>query len=77
VSLEACDRRAGYVDVPDARRRGDRIAMFYAAVNESAFGTKQTSMRHRLMSAFGGKADIASMTTMSVFDPKRTFHLDF
>jgi hypothetical protein len=47
--------------------------MFYAAVHESAFGTKQTSMRHRLMSAFGGKADIASMTTMSVFDPKRTF----
>src|SRR5262249_47844858 len=27
---------------PDARRRGDRIAMFYAAVHESAFGTKRT-----------------------------------
>ena len=59
MSLEARDRRAGYVDVPDARRRGDRIAMFYAAVHESAIGTKRTFRQCFTMSAFGGKADIA------------------
>jgi hypothetical protein len=31
----------------------------FAAVHESAFGTKRTGKRCRLMSAFGGKADIA------------------
>ena len=41
------------------RRRGDRIAMFYAAVHESAFGTKRTFRGVVPMSAFGGKADIS------------------
>ena len=31
----------------------------FAAVHESAFGTKRTSQRAQLMSAIGGKADIA------------------
>ena len=31
MSLEACDRRAGYVDVPDARRLGDQISRGGAA----------------------------------------------
>jgi len=39
-------------------RRGDRIAMFDAAVHESAIGTKRTSRDWVPMSAFGGKADI-------------------
>jgi hypothetical protein len=34
------------------------LALF-AAVQESAFGTKQTSQSRSAMSAFGGKADIA------------------
>src|SRR5262249_31390366 len=40
------------------RRRGDRIAMHFAAVREFAFGTKRTCSSRRSMSAFGGKADI-------------------
>jgi hypothetical protein len=31
---------------------------FFAAVRESAFGTKRTSWSRSAMSAFGGKADI-------------------
>ena len=39
----------------------------------SAIGTKRTFLAVRLMSAFGGKADIAdSVGFMSAFDPKRT-----
>jgi hypothetical protein len=41
-----------------ACRRGDRIDLF-AAVHESAYGTKRTSQRCSAMSVFGGKADIA------------------
>jgi ABC transporter substrate binding protein len=37
----------------------DRIGTCFAAVRESAFGTKRTSRSCRSMSAFGGKADIA------------------
>src|SRR5262249_25771634 len=41
-----------------ARRRIDRIAILFAAVHESAFGTKRTFQDAQSMSAFGGKADI-------------------
>src|SRR5215469_8355936 len=41
-----------------ARRQSDRIAMHFAAVHESAFGTKRTCQHVRSLSAFGGKADI-------------------
>ena len=34
--------------------------MKFAAVHMAAIGTKRTSRPNRLMSAFGGKADIAS-----------------
>jgi hypothetical protein len=40
-------------------RRGDRIDGFFAAVHESAFGTKRTPQRAQSMSAFGDKADVA------------------
>jgi hypothetical protein len=33
--------------------------MFFAAVHESAFGPKRTSLAAPHMSAFGGKADMA------------------
>ena len=50
------------LDVPvhlqTTRRRGDRITTIFAAVHESAFGTKGTCSPSRGMSAFGGKADI-------------------
>src|SRR5262249_15609286 len=36
-------------------------ACLFAAVQESAFGTKRTSRRAQPMSAFGGKADIQVM----------------
>jgi hypothetical protein len=32
---------------------------FFAAAHESAYGTKQTSQKMELMSAFGSKADMA------------------
>jgi hypothetical protein len=38
------------------------IAIFFAALHESAFGTKRTSLWSRSMSAFGGKADISGAT---------------
>ena len=38
----------------------DRVDQFYAALHESAFGTKRTSGLYQSMSAFGGKADIPS-----------------
>src|SRR5262249_22141448 len=40
------------------RRRADRIGSVFAAVHESAFGTKRTFRGLVPMSAFGGKADI-------------------
>ena len=40
--------------------RGDRTAAFFAALHMSAFGTKRTFHSQVPMSAFGGKADIAS-----------------
>jgi len=45
---------------------------WYAALRKSAFGTKQTCQSCRLMSAFGGKADIVQRGAMFAFDPKRT-----
>jgi hypothetical protein len=41
-----------------ALRRGDQMRRPFAAVHESAIGTKRTSKRRPAMSAFGGKADI-------------------
>jgi len=38
--------------------KADRVDQFYAALHESAFGTKRTSRDRVPMSAFGGKADI-------------------
>ena len=40
------------------RRRGHRLGPIFAAVHESAFGTKQTSRLRQGMSAFGGKGDL-------------------
>jgi hypothetical protein len=37
--------------------------LFFAAVHESAFGTKRTSRTFSCLSAFGGKADIASVVS--------------
>ena len=48
--------------------------MSFAALHESAYGTKRTSLVALHMSAFGGKADITFFALhMSAFDPKRTF----
>jgi hypothetical protein len=38
--------------------KADRVDQSYAAVHESAYGTKRTSQLRCRMSAFGGKADI-------------------
>jgi putative ABC transport system substrate-binding protein len=43
---------------PTARGRADRIAIFFAAVHESAFGPKQTCHSRQSMSAFGVRADM-------------------
>src|SRR5262245_4046145 len=43
------------------RRRGDRIAILFAALHESAVGPKRTSATALHVSAFGGKADMAQM----------------
>jgi|RhiMethySRZTD1v2_1073278.scaffolds.fasta_scaffold39845_5 hypothetical protein len=43
--------------------------MFFAAVHESAFGPKRTSLVAPHMSAFGGKADIALGSSPLAFDP--------
>jgi hypothetical protein len=39
-------------------RRGDRIALLFAALHESAFGTCETSTDVCSTVAFGGKADL-------------------
>jgi hypothetical protein len=41
-----------------------RFATRFAAVHESAFGTKQTLRSRRGMSSFGGKAEIAGMSAI-------------
>ena len=40
--------------------KADRVDQFYAALHESAFGTKRTWRDVRVMSAIGGKADIVA-----------------
>jgi ABC-type uncharacterized transport system substrate-binding protein len=45
-------------NAPRHCRRGDRIEMQFAAVRESAIGTKRTFGERQSTSAFGGKADI-------------------
>jgi hypothetical protein len=44
--------------------------MLFAAVHESASGTKRTLRVALHMSAFGGKADMPIALHMSAFDPK-------
>jgi putative ABC transport system substrate-binding protein len=44
-----------------ARRRGDRIAVLFTALHESAIGTKRTWASAPHMSALGGKADILTV----------------
>jgi hypothetical protein len=44
----------------------------FAALHESAVGTKRTFRSRSAMSAFGGKADISGRRPTSAFDPKRT-----
>jgi hypothetical protein len=39
--------------------KADRVDQFYAALHETAYGTRRTSELSQPMSAFGGKADIA------------------
>ena len=51
-----------------ARQRGDQIEMFFAAVHESAFGTKRTCRDEERMSAFEGKADITRGQRHVCFD---------
>src|SRR5712691_11410729 len=48
----AWPRRA--TDVARHRRRGDRIRMIFAAVHESAYGTKETYQPRRRVSAVWG-----------------------
>jgi putative tryptophan/tyrosine transport system substrate-binding protein len=61
--IESQDRQGARSQRPaDAarhRRRDHRIETFFAAVHESALGTKRISKRRPAMSAFGGKADIS------------------
>jgi len=52
-------------------RRCDRIADIFAAAHMSAFGTKRTWPDVRLMSAFGGKADIGLRRWQSAMAPCR------
>jgi hypothetical protein len=47
----------GAASTPPLMRRSNRTC--FAAVHESAFGTKRTFQSLSAMSAFGGKADIA------------------
>jgi hypothetical protein len=47
------------------------VVAVYAALHGSAFGTKQTSPSTQLMSAFGGKADMAN------FMSTRPRHISF
>src|SRR5262245_38341055 len=55
----ACAPLRRAADAARPRRRGDRIGPRFAAVHESAFGTKRTRRHVRYLSAFRGKADIA------------------
>ena len=48
----------------------NNITMLFAAVHESAFGTKRTSLVAPHMSAFGGKADMCRATRDVRFVPK-------
>ena len=55
-----------------ARRRGDRIEMLFAAVHESAFGTKRTTHPHPRLSAFGATADITSAIRRECYFSRNT-----
>ena len=56
-----------------AGRRGDRIETPFAAVHESAIGTKRTFQVVWRVSVVGGKADINKTGRHVAFDPKRTW----
>jgi len=55
---------------PSGCRRRDQIKLLFAAVHESAVGTKRTGQWRRAMSAFGGKADMAQGWRDVHNDPK-------
>ena len=63
IGNESEDRQGarphGAADTARTRGRGDRITMLFAALHESAYGTKRTYRVALHMSAFGGKADMA------------------
>src|SRR5450759_2594241 len=80
-------RRCVYRNAARPGRRGDRIRMVSAAVQESVIGTsrtfqpyprlsaigpKRTSNSRQSISAFGARADIASAGVTPAFDPKPT-----
>src|SRR5215510_4787894 len=50
-------RNIGHL-ITRARRRGDRIAVFFAAVHKSACGTKRTYRGKRLLVRYWSEADI-------------------
>jgi hypothetical protein len=60
INLKADQRaRLNYAaDAASPRRYGDKIAIIFAALHESAIGPKQPPASALQMSAFGGKADI-------------------
>jgi hypothetical protein len=60
---------------PRPRRRGDRITMRFAAVRESAVGTKRTCRGACYFVRFWGEADMrdhVAWTAVVVNDPKRS-----
>src|SRR5262249_14161649 len=63
-------------DAARPRRRGDRVAVPFAAVHSVASGTKRTFGDLSRLSAFGGKADMhrgVASTASVADDPQRTF----
>ena len=71
VDLLADMVRAGFATAQIERVRAGGQPIEVTRVSKSAFGTKRTWPSFRSMSAFGGKADIASRTGDVRRDPKR------
>src|SRR6516165_5289165 len=66
-------RRWSAARVDRDRRRGDRIIISFAAVHESAFGTKQTSQSTELMSALGETGHRANLRECPLMTQSRHF----
>ena len=63
------------IDAARNRRRGDRMRASFAALHESAFGTKRTSPDDLLFVRFWGEADLhcqPALIASDAIDPKRT-----